>query len=179
MAHYIAGSTDPASPSDDNRRIIHVDAAGDIQTDIATLPTQTTKWSALGSEQNAILGAGVAPTLKNLANNANKLGNAFDNSLAANRFRYADFELNCRGAAAFSSGGIVKLWLLGAPDGSTYEDGSDSVTPARPPDGIRRPGPSGSSRWVVAFVHRLSQRLRCPGAALRGANPAEPGDDSG
>lgn len=94
----------------------------------------THKWSAQSTATTVINGAAVAPTLKALANNANKLGAEFDNTLVGNRFQYADFELLCRGASAMTAGAVIKLWIVEAMDGTNYEDGGDSVTPARPAD---------------------------------------------
>lgn len=91
-------------------------------------------WSNQGSASTLILGADVAPTLKNLSSSANKLGSEFDNSAANQKWQYADFELLCRGAAAFTASTTVKLWLIDSLDATNYEDGGDSVTPARPAD---------------------------------------------
>jgi len=87
------------------------------------------KWSALGAHTTVINGDGTAPTLKNLASNGQKLGLEVDNAAAGNRHQYADFELLCKGASAFSAGGYAELYLLQAVDGSTYQDGDDSVAP--------------------------------------------------
>jgi len=86
------------------------------------------KWSALGTFTTAIAGADVAPTLKNLANNGQKLGNEIDNATSA-RNMYADFDLLCKFQAAPSAGGYVALYLMQSVDGTNYADGSDSVTP--------------------------------------------------
>lgn len=111
-------------------------ALGTLTTPADTQPVSGAKeWTALGTTTTVINGADVAPTLKGLANNANKLGTEFDNSDAAARAYYADMELLCRGASAFTAGTSVKVWLIESLDGTNYEDGDDSVTPARPPDG--------------------------------------------
>jgi len=86
------------------------------------------KWSALGTFTTVINGDATAPTLKNLANNAQKLGSEVDG--ATERHMLADFDLYCRFAVAPSSGGHVALYLLQAIDGSNYADGDDSVAPA-------------------------------------------------
>ena len=85
------------------------------------------KWSALGTLTTVINGADVAPTLKNLANNGQKLGAEVDN--ATDRNMYADFELLCKFQSAPSAGGYVALYLVQAVDGTNYADGSDSVAP--------------------------------------------------
>ncbi len=94
------------------------------------------KWSALNTFTTFIAGAAVAPTLKNLANNANKLGNAVAFEGAGERHQFVALDLQVRGAAAFTAGGAMLIWFLKAIDGTNYEDGSDSVTPARDPDVI-------------------------------------------
>ena len=85
------------------------------------------KWSALGTYTALILGADVAPTLKNLANNGQKLGTEVDNS--TDRNQYGEFELMCRGAAAFTAGTSVELYLIQAVGGTAYADGDDSIAP--------------------------------------------------
>jgi hypothetical protein len=87
------------------------------------------KWSALGTYTTAIAGADVAPTLKNLANAALKIGNEIDNATTA-RNMYADFDLKCKFGTAPSAGGYVALYLVQAVDGTNYADGSDAITPA-------------------------------------------------
>lgn len=94
------------------------------------------KWSALNTFTTAIAGATTAPTLKNLANDATKLGNEIDFSGSGERHRWLALDLQARGAAAFSAGAYVNVWFLHPTDGTNYEDGSDSVTPAKPPDAV-------------------------------------------
>ena len=74
------------------------------------------KWSALGTLTTVINGADAAPTLKNLANNGQKLGAEVDN--ATDRNMYADFELLCKFQSAPSAGGYVALYLVQAVDGT-------------------------------------------------------------
>lgn len=114
-------------------------AAGSVPTLVsATVPlpvTGRTKWTALDTIATVLNGDATAPTLKNLASAANKISTtAIDNSDAANRFQYADFELFCRGQSAMTAGTTLSLWIIESLDGTNFEDGSDSVTPARPPD---------------------------------------------
>lgn len=85
------------------------------------------KWGALGSFTTIINGEGTAPTLKNLANNGQKIGSEVDGS--TNRDQFADFDLYCRFQVAPSAGGYVALYLIQAIDGSAYADGDDSVAP--------------------------------------------------
>ena len=86
------------------------------------------KWSALGTYTSVILGADVAPTLKALANAAQKLGVEVDNATA--RDMYADFDLLCDFAANPSAGGYVALYIIQAVDGTNYADGDDAIVPA-------------------------------------------------
>lgn len=85
------------------------------------------KWTALSSVVNSILGAGSAPTAKNLSNAARKIGSEYDN--ATNKKRWAAFQLKCRGASSFTAGGYVELYIVPALDGTNYADGDDSTTP--------------------------------------------------
>ena len=89
-------------------------------------------WSALGTFTTAIAGGATAPTLKNLSSGSNKLGNEIDNATAQDQ--YADFELKVRLQVAPTAGDVVSLWFVQASDGTNYEDGSDTVTPQKPPD---------------------------------------------
>lgn len=84
------------------------------------------KWSAtLGTFTTLIDGVTTAPTLKNLANNGQKIGNA----VTGNRNRYCGLRLKCRFAVAPSAGGVVEVYFIPAIDGSQYGDGDDSVAP--------------------------------------------------
>src|SRR5690606_17933112 len=74
-----------------------------------------------------INGDASTPTLKNLANNAQKLGNEINNASALGQ--YGLFELMVRGASSFTAGGYVELYLIPSADGTNYTDGDDSVAP--------------------------------------------------
>ena len=74
-----------------------------------------------------INGDDTAPTLKNLANNSQKLGSEVDN--AADLNQYGVFELQARGASSFTAGGYVEMYLIPSADGTNYSDGDDSVAP--------------------------------------------------
>ncbi len=54
-------------------------------------------------------------------------GTEVDNSV--NLDTYAMLEFNVDPSAAFSAGGYVALYLITAPDGASYGDGSSSVDP--------------------------------------------------
>lgn len=85
------------------------------------------KWGAQSSFTWAINDSATAPTLKGLANNGQKLGNAYDNN--ANRNMFAAFQLWCKGASAFTANTVCELYILSSTDGSTYADGSDTIAP--------------------------------------------------
>lgn len=93
-------------------------------------------WTAQDAIQNLLLGAAVAPSLKNLASGSLQISNDYNNSTASTARRpYADFYLHVRGGVAFSSGDFVAVWLLSSiDDGTTWEDGGVGTTPARSPD---------------------------------------------
>jgi hypothetical protein len=50
------------------------------------------------------------------------------------RDQYAEFELQCTSTGAFASGDHIDVYFLIAADGTNFEDGSSSITPARAPD---------------------------------------------
>lgn len=74
--------------------------------------------------------------LNSLANNALGLGPAFDNTQAAagDGYTLCDVELAVTYGTAPAANTGVSVWLLGSQDGTTYEDGSTAITPARLPD---------------------------------------------
>ena len=85
-------------------------------------------WTAPAATSTVINGADVAPTLKNLTSGSTKLGSEVDGE--TNLVVYADFELQVRFQVAPTAGRPVELYIVHALDGTNYEDGSDSVTPA-------------------------------------------------
>lgn len=87
------------------------------------------KWTALDTFTTAIAGAASAPTLKNLANNAQKIGNEID--ATATRHILADWDLFCRFTSAPVAGGYIELYHIPAVDGTNYTDGDDTVAPPR------------------------------------------------
>lgn len=92
----------------------------------------TLKYTALqAAPVVAIAGAAVAPTLKNLAAGANKLGDTIDLSGtdANDRDLFFDWELQVRGAVAFTAGEFVELYFIPALDGTNFADGSDTIDP--------------------------------------------------
>lgn len=88
------------------------------------------KWSALGTYTTGIAGAGVAPTLKNLASGGQKLGSEIDLTGANDRNIIADFDLQVRFASAPTAGGYVELYAIQDVKGDgSYQDGDDTVVP--------------------------------------------------
>lgn len=106
-----------------------VDASFDLQGQQRVLPTSARRWSALGTYSTAIAGASSAPTLKNLANAAQKIGNAIDLTAAGSRQLYVDLDLLCRFQSAPVAGGYCEVYFVPAVDGTNYGDGDDSVAP--------------------------------------------------
>ena len=89
------------------------------------------RWTAYGS-----LVTYLSSELNSLANNANKVGSAIDFS-AANRKMYMDVEIYLASVdLSAQTNPAIHVWLLARTDGSNFEDGSDTVTPARAPDKI-------------------------------------------
>jgi len=76
--------------------------------------------------------------LNALGNNENKLGAAIDFATAgADRKLYLDIEVNLASVDLSSAvNPAIYLWMLSRTDGTNFEDGGDSVDPARPPDAI-------------------------------------------
>lgn len=76
--------------------------------------------------------------LNSLADNANKLGAAINFAASgSDRKLYLDIEIYL-GSVNLSAvtNPALYLWILGRTDGTNFEDGTDSVDPARQPDAI-------------------------------------------
>ncbi len=86
------------------------------------------RWSALST---ATLPMPAANSLTSMANGALVISSAFDNSVIRNQ--RAQLYLHVNGLTAFTAGTTVDVWVIES-NGTTYEDGSSSVTPGRPPD---------------------------------------------
>lgn len=88
------------------------------------------KW-LLGSQTSLATTA-----LNSLANNALVACTVFNNTVGSTGDGYVlcDVELVVTYGSAPTAGTGVSLWWLLAPDGTNYEDGSSSITPARMPD---------------------------------------------
>ena len=76
--------------------------------------------------------------LNTLANAANKLGAAINFAAAGtDRKLYMDIEIYLASVdLSGQTNPAIYLWLLARSDGTNYEDGGDSLDPARQPDAI-------------------------------------------
>ena len=76
--------------------------------------------------------------LNSLANDGNKLGSSIDfTASGADRKLYMDVEIYLNTVdLSGQTNPAIHIWLLARTDGTNFEDGSDSVTPARAPDKI-------------------------------------------
>lgn len=88
------------------------------------------KWSALGTFTTLIAGGASSPTLKALASGSAKIGDPVDPTGSGDRYVYCDLDLYVRFASAPAAGSYVEIYFVRSVDGTNYEDGSDSVTPA-------------------------------------------------
>src|SRR4051812_19407209 len=93
--------------------------------------SDTTEKFVLGSQASLI-----TTGMNSLANNALVAGAAWDNTQGqtGDGYTLCDVELVCTYGSAPTANTGVSVWLLSSQDGSNYEDGSASVTPARLPD---------------------------------------------
>ena len=81
-------------------------------------------WAAAPASRGNVLAA----QLNALADNGyTAAGAEIDNS--SNLDTYGMLEFNVDGSAAFTAGGYVAIYLLSAPDGTNYSEGSASVVP--------------------------------------------------
>lgn len=88
------------------------------------------KW-LLGT-QTSLLTTG----LNSLANNARAISAAFDNTIGqtGDGYTLCDVELVVTYGTAPTANTGCSVWFLGSQDGTNYEDGDASTTPARAPD---------------------------------------------
>lgn len=85
------------------------------------------RWATPSTVVTAINGDTTSPSLKNLANNGQKLGSQYDNE--TNRYQFASAELLWTAAASPATNPGVELYLIPALDGTNYGDGDDSILP--------------------------------------------------
>lgn len=91
----------------------------------------TTRKYLLGSQATLL-----STELNSLANNGTALGGAFNNTQGQTGDGYVlcDAELVVTYGSAAAANSAPALWFLGTQDGTNYEDGDNSTTPARLPD---------------------------------------------
>lgn len=75
-------------------------------------------------------------------------------AVTGNTFQYAQIELVVNSTGVLSVGDFFSVYLLRAPNGTNYEDGSTTVTPARPADVVIpvRGVTNGSQRVTIDQV---------------------------
>lgn len=129
-----AGSTADAAVVTDANGTLSGKLRGIVKMLAAGTAALISKWSALSVASDVFSDAGGAvQSIKALANNALKLSAALDNS--ANLYQVLNLVLKVKGSSAFTASTSIDFWILPSLDGTTYEDGDASTTPARPPDG--------------------------------------------
>lgn len=111
----------------------------------------------LGS-QTSLLTTG----LNSLANNGLAISSAFDNTIGAAGDGYAlcDLELVVTYGSAPTAGTGVSVWLVGSQDGTNYEDGDASITPARLPDAV-------FPLRAVTTAQRIIRRVALPWGLMK------------
>lgn len=79
---------------------------------------------------------------------------AIGSAVTGNTFQYALVELQHNTTGALSAGDYFSVYFLSAADGTNYEDGSTTITPARSPNVIvpLRGITNGSQRVTIANV---------------------------
>ena len=83
----------------------------------------TEKWAAYTSRGN------VLSTELNALANAGRSAAGTEVNNATNKDVYGKLELQVTFGTAPSAGGYVEIYMVTAPDGTNYEDGSDTVDP--------------------------------------------------
>lgn len=101
--------------------------------------------------------------LNSLANNALAIGSAYSNVIgggAGDGYTLCDVELVVTYGSAPTANTAVSVWFLAAPDGTNYEDGGTSVTPARLPDVVL-------PVRAVTTAQRINRRVLLPWGLLK------------
>lgn len=100
--------------------------------------------------------------LNSLANNSNALSAEFDNTAGQTGDGYVEVTVEFAGAFAASPAAStgVSVWLLRAIDGTNYEDGDSSTTPARAPDLVL-------PVRAVSTAQRVAQRTMMPAGKFK------------
>jgi hypothetical protein len=76
--------------------------------------------------------------LNSLANNTTALGSTFDNTQGqtGDGYTLCDLELVCTFGTSPTAYTAISFWFILSQDGTNYEDGDNSTTPARMPDAV-------------------------------------------
>jgi hypothetical protein len=93
--------------------------------------------------------------INSLANDGNDLGAAIDFTAAGvDRKQYMDVEVYLASVDwSGQTSPAIYLWLLPRSDGTNFEDGGDSVTPARAPDKVlAMRAVNGAQRLLCRFL---------------------------
>jgi hypothetical protein len=100
--------------------------------------------------------------LNSLANNALNISAAFDNTYGAagNGYVLADVELVVQFGTNPTAGTGIAVWFLQSQDGTNYEDGDASTTPARRPDLV-------IPVRAVTTAQRIIRRVNLPPGKLK------------
>lgn len=100
--------------------------------------------------------------LNSLANNSLAISSAFDNTQGqtGDGYTLVDLELVVTFGTNPTANTGVSIWFLGAPDGTNYEDGGTSTTPARAADAVIPVAVSTSAQRIV-------QRVTLPAGLLK------------
>lgn len=117
----------------------------------------TTEKYLLGT-QTSLLTTG----LNSLANNALAISGAFDNTVGqtGDGYTLCDLELVVTYGSAPTANTGVTVWLLGSQDGTNYEDGDASTTPARLPDAV-------FPLRAVTTAQRIIRRVSLPHGLMK------------
>ena len=107
-------------PGNFNIGKVGIDQTTPGTSDSVTVKAQKIRWSAVFGPADLLKSGVSPPSLKNLANDANKLSGEWDNTDNDFNHLYALLQLKCRGAAAFDASGEVKVWILPAVDGTGF-----------------------------------------------------------
>ncbi len=115
-----------------------------------------TKWK-LGSATNLL-----TTELNSLANNALNISAAFDNTQGqtGDGYTLCDVELVVTYGTSPTANTACAVWFLSCMDGTNYEDGSASITPARMPDVV-------FSLRAVTTAQRQVKRVALPWGLIK------------
>jgi len=110
------------------------------------------------STQTSLLTTG----LNSLANNSLALSAAFDNTVggAGDGYLLCDVELAVTYGVAPTANTGVSVWLVQTQDGTNYEDGDASITPAKLPDVV-------FALRAVTTAQRIIRRVLLPQGLMK------------